>query len=407
MFIGQNGPVLRGEDFVRQAIERVAGDGFVFLGAENEADGRIFLRARPMFARIIEIHVHLAGIGVGEPAALEIDDDEAAELAMKEQQIDAIPFVADPETALASNESKIAAQLQKKPLQMQDERFFNVGLGVFVLESEELEHVWVFDLFFGRERVFRLCRSTFGEHLRFIPGKSGALVEERIDLAIELPHAPAAAQRFGLVKLSRLFAFHREQPDVGRPWEKKPRGRLRQFRRQRLRFCRRNKQTSLSLRFRRRRLRNWPTQIKEPHLLEIALGKTASVARTEVAGELFDQLRPVFRTDFSFLFKFDDVTPNQPVRLGHQRVDGSRGNASRLVDQSHDTLEHRIVITRAKRKRACLGGYHDPPPVVAIRSGCRRRRLRNSPDAVWIFDCDNSIDGAERIAAASQRMRAA
>src|SRR5206468_9571716 len=37
----------------------------------------------------------------------------------------------------------------------------------------------------------------------------------------------------------------------------------------------------------------------------------------------------------------------------------------------------------------------------------RRRRLRNSPDGVWIFETGNSIDGAERIAAASQRMRAA
>ena len=39
---------------------------------------------------------------------------------MKEQQIDAIPFVANPETALAPDEGEIAAELQEKPLQMQD-----------------------------------------------------------------------------------------------------------------------------------------------------------------------------------------------------------------------------------------------------------------------------------------------
>lgn len=37
-----------------------------------------------MFARVVEIHVHLAGIGIGELAALEIDDDQATELAMIE-----------------------------------------------------------------------------------------------------------------------------------------------------------------------------------------------------------------------------------------------------------------------------------------------------------------------------------
>jgi hypothetical protein len=54
--------------------------------------------------------VHLSSIGVSEPSALEIDDHEAAQLAMKEQQIDAIPFIADAEAALSSNKSEIAAE---------------------------------------------------------------------------------------------------------------------------------------------------------------------------------------------------------------------------------------------------------------------------------------------------------
>ena len=126
LFIGQNGPVFRSENFVRQPVQRVMGNGFVFLRAENETDRRIFVGACPMFARVVQIHVHLAGVGVGEPAALEIDDDEAPELAMKEQQIDPIPFVADTETALASDKSEIAAELQKKSFEMQDERFFDI-----------------------------------------------------------------------------------------------------------------------------------------------------------------------------------------------------------------------------------------------------------------------------------------
>ena len=65
-----------------------------------------------MFASIVEIEVHLAGVGVGELADLQIDDDEAAQFAVKEKEIDAIPFPADPQPALAADESKIASQLE-------------------------------------------------------------------------------------------------------------------------------------------------------------------------------------------------------------------------------------------------------------------------------------------------------
>ena len=176
-----------------------------------------------MFTRVVQIHVHLTGIGVGELAALEIDDHEATELAMEEQQIDPIPFVSDAKPTLSANESKIAAQLQKKSLEMQNERFFNLGLGIFVFESEELEHVRVFDFFFRRNRVFRLCRSALAEHFCFVSRQRGPLVEERIDLAIELPNAPAAAQRFGLVKFSRRFAGYGKKPDVSRPRQREMR----------------------------------------------------------------------------------------------------------------------------------------------------------------------------------------
>ena len=49
--------------------------------------------------------------------------------------------------------------------------------------------------------------------------------------------------------------------------------------------------------------------------------------------------------------------------------------------------------------------FHRPPPRAetcpSVEFLCdaefRRRRLRNFPDGVWIFDCDNSVDAVERI----------
>src|SRR5439155_18500349 len=135
-------------------IQCVTGDRFIFLTAKNETDGRVFIVACPMLASVVQIHVHLARIGMGKPAALEIDDDKAAELAMKEHQIDAIPFVADAEPALPTDKSEVAAEFQEKSLEMQNERLFDVGLGVFIFESEKLEDVRIFDFFLGRDRVF-------------------------------------------------------------------------------------------------------------------------------------------------------------------------------------------------------------------------------------------------------------
>ena len=48
-----------------------------------------------MLTRVVQIQVHLAGIGVCEFAELQIHDDEAFEPAVEEDQINPIPFRSD------------------------------------------------------------------------------------------------------------------------------------------------------------------------------------------------------------------------------------------------------------------------------------------------------------------------
>jgi len=79
---------------------------------------------------------------------------------------------------------------------------------------------------FRRDRVFAFCRSGFGEDSRFVSRKLGALVEKGIDLAIELSHAPTAAQCFGLIRLPRLFVLNGKQSHVGGPRERKARDQI-------------------------------------------------------------------------------------------------------------------------------------------------------------------------------------
>jgi hypothetical protein len=57
--------------------------------------------------------VHLAGVGIGELAELQIDDDQAAELAVEEEQVDSIPLVADAQPFLPADKRKVAAQFQQ------------------------------------------------------------------------------------------------------------------------------------------------------------------------------------------------------------------------------------------------------------------------------------------------------
>jgi len=137
-FVGECEFVFGGEDFGGEAFERVFCDGGVFLRAEEEADRRVLIGIGPVLARVVQIHVHLPGVGVGEFAHLEVDDDEAAQAAVEEEQVHAIPLVADPQPALAGDEAEFVAEFAKELLQMLDERFLEIALGIFVFEPEEL-----------------------------------------------------------------------------------------------------------------------------------------------------------------------------------------------------------------------------------------------------------------------------
>jgi hypothetical protein len=70
--------------------------------AEDESNRRIFSRLHPMFAGIIEIEVHLPGIGVAELAYLEVDDDQTPQATVKEEEIDTEPGVIETKPLLSA-----------------------------------------------------------------------------------------------------------------------------------------------------------------------------------------------------------------------------------------------------------------------------------------------------------------
>jgi hypothetical protein len=65
-----------------------------------------------MFTRVVQIEMHLPCIGMGKLADFQIHDDETAQTAVKEYQIDSIPLAANAQPFLPADERKVSAQFQ-------------------------------------------------------------------------------------------------------------------------------------------------------------------------------------------------------------------------------------------------------------------------------------------------------
>ena len=96
-----------------------------------------------MLSGAIQVHVHLPRIGMCEAADLQVDDHQAAQASVEQQQVNAEPLVIDAQTALPSDERKVATEFQPESFQALDQRRFELVLGIFVFEFEELQDVGV------------------------------------------------------------------------------------------------------------------------------------------------------------------------------------------------------------------------------------------------------------------------
>ena len=111
--IRQGGEVFTYEQLVEQRVRGVTHERFAFAGAQDDAHGRIFAGLHPVFAGVIQIQVHLPDIGMAEPAQLQIENNQAAQAAMEEEQVHAIPFVVNTQPALATDKGEVIAEFER------------------------------------------------------------------------------------------------------------------------------------------------------------------------------------------------------------------------------------------------------------------------------------------------------
>ena len=122
LLVRQHCSVLRGEDLVGKVVESVTGEGFVLLGAENQAYGRVLALTGLVVGGVVQVDMLLPGVGVGEAAELEIDQHYATQAAVVEDLIHPVPLVPNTQALLAPDEAEVAAEFQQEGLPVADER---------------------------------------------------------------------------------------------------------------------------------------------------------------------------------------------------------------------------------------------------------------------------------------------
>src|SRR5262249_23300453 len=144
-----------------------------------------------------------ARVGVRQSAEFQVDDDEASKRSVKEDQVDPVPRIAHAQSSLSADEREVPAELEEEVLEVADERLLDLGLRIFVLQTEELEYERILDLLLWSNHVLGTRMLPLREHCDLVPGKGGALIEHRFDLTIELAKCPTASKGLSLVEPAR------------------------------------------------------------------------------------------------------------------------------------------------------------------------------------------------------------
>gem|GEM_PF-2323106 len=107
--------------------------GLIFPRTEDQSYGRIFPFTHPMFARIIKVEMHLAGVRMRESAQFQLNHNQATQSTVKKEQVNTIPLLTDPQTPLPAKECEIITEFQQESTQLLDQSLFQVAFRVFVL----------------------------------------------------------------------------------------------------------------------------------------------------------------------------------------------------------------------------------------------------------------------------------
>ena len=215
--------VFSGEELPTFLQHGIAGDGFIFFGAEDEADGGVVaLDFEEVFVEA-DIAVHLADVLVGELADFQIDEDEAFQEVVIEDEIDEEFVILEDDPLLPGDEGEAASHFEKEGLEVVHDGLLEFGFvqtGA-IGEAEEFENGGGFENAGG---IVGGGLALLAEHAFLVAAGEEALVIEAMNLALEFTNIPPGGHCFLLVKFAGFGFLHAHDGAVVGPGERRVEG---------------------------------------------------------------------------------------------------------------------------------------------------------------------------------------
>ena len=197
--------------------KRDADHRFVFLLAEDDADGGRFFRQLLLVVEVVHVHLHLAQVLMSELADLQIDEHVAAQQTMvKKTRSD--PVMPSPSNVKrrvgVGCEEEAFAEFEKKAFDLIDDGGFEVGFGIacLLVQPEEFEHEGFLEQVVGAGDDLAFRRQFANAFL--VTAECQAFVEAAIELALELAHGPVPLGGFDFVEAAFVVIPDADQKDV-------------------------------------------------------------------------------------------------------------------------------------------------------------------------------------------------
>jgi hypothetical protein len=106
---GQRETIARGEQLLALVQDRIASDGLVLLGAEDQTDGGVVAFEPVLLFIKADLAIHLTDILVGEFSYFQVRQHNALKQVVIEHQVDVEIFVGKADAVLTRYERKAAA----------------------------------------------------------------------------------------------------------------------------------------------------------------------------------------------------------------------------------------------------------------------------------------------------------
>src|SRR5438477_313802 len=135
---------------------------------------------------------------------------------MVEEQIKVVILVIDGDAFLPRDKGEVGAKLEDESLQLSNDGGFDILLGVFTVQAEEVEEVRVAENQVWRDAVFELQRGQLlSNNIVWLLADGRAFEKHRPHSALQSTDAPALqAGHFGIKLARQRFLQVYDQPDV-------------------------------------------------------------------------------------------------------------------------------------------------------------------------------------------------